>query len=69
MALFHQQPLQNPIQQQSLTGNPVFIKLLPMLHEQHGHIKEFYHGDPYENRTRVTAVKGDYFDFKYVWFK
>ena len=29
-----------------------------MLHEQHGHIKEFYNGDPYENRTRVTAVKG-----------
>lgn len=42
---------------------------MPMLHEQHGHIKEFYNGDPYENRTRVTAVKGDYFDFKYVWFK
>ncbi len=31
---------------------------MPMLHEQHGHIKEFYNGDPYENRTRVTAVKG-----------
>ena len=31
---------------------------MPMLFAQHGHIKEFYNGDPYENRTRVTAVKG-----------
>jgi hypothetical protein len=32
MALFHQQPLQNLIQQQSLTGNPVFIKLFAYAH-------------------------------------